>query len=92
VLVAANSDQNALNDRQAVLNDDGKIDGITFEESEAERKRIENRLILGWGLAGAGAVALGVGAYLLAKAPAVSARVTLLPWANGRGMGMALRF
>ena len=91
-LAVATSDQTELNRSLALKDGTGKIIGITKPEADAEQMRLDTQYVLGWSLAGVGAVGLGVGALLLATAPSVGAHVSLAPWGNGRGAGLTVRF
>ncbi|MCO4762097.1 MAG: hypothetical protein KC502_11370 [Myxococcales bacterium] len=93
VLLVASSDQAELNRKLAItkiIDGEKKIVGISKIDADSETTRLDNQFYLGWGLAGAGAVGLTIGALLLATAPA--ARVSLSPWPNGRGMGLTMQF
>lgn len=92
VLVSAQSDQQALQRRLAIVDSEKKIVGISVEESDAEHDRLATQFTLGWGVAGAGFVLLGVGALAVATAPTAARNMTLSPWPNGRGAGLTLRF
>lgn len=54
----------------------GKVTAWSLQEANAERDRLNRRIYASWGLAGAGVVVVGVGAWLLVRAPTVSVAVT----------------
>ncbi len=90
-LARAVADQNTLDAKLAQKEGD-KIVGISKEDADLENSRITNSIYLGWGLAGAGVLGIGVGAVLVATAPRAAQRVSLLPWVGGRGLSATLRF
>ena len=54
----------------------GKVTGWSLQEANAERDRLNGRIYASWGLAGAGAVVAGVGAWLLVRSPETTVALT----------------
>ncbi len=88
VLALANSDDNALQQKYGPRGIDGTIAGIGRDQAHAEAARIEQQYLIGWGVAGAGAVATVVGLVLALRTP--SPTVAVVP--NVAGAQVAWRF
>ena len=91
VLIGATDDQAALDKKAQNRDPQGKIIGITQAEFEREQERINDSIYRGYGIAGAGLLAVGVGAYLVASS-GTAKTVQLTPGPTTRGVGLAWRF
>ena len=89
LLISYLGDQATLDEQREKLGPDGKVVGISHEKYEQDQQALWTRRGLGYGAAGVGLAAVGVGAWMLLTAPA-DATVTLAP--AGRGVTLAWRF
>jgi len=85
--VATRGDVEAYN-KLVATDASGKVGGTSLTEANAERDRLNGRIYASWGMAGGGAVAAGVGAWLLVRAP--KGPVAVAP--VGSGVVVAVRF
>ncbi len=68
LLISYTADQTALDDRQDVVNDDDKVLGISYDKYADEQQALWTRRNLGFGAAGIGLAAAGLGAWMLVTA------------------------
>jgi len=84
LVASALSDQQALDDKVAKRSVGGspKITGLSYEEYAAEQDRLDRNHIVAGVTAAAGAIATGIGVWMLLNPP-VEANAVLLPTGNG---------
>ena len=98
VYVAAMADRTALDERLAVVPESGLIEGIAWDDARQQADRIGRYKTVGAALVGAGALAAGLGAWLLvdrrqgqARAP-YDVDVAWVPSAHGSAINLSKRF
>lgn len=91
LLLGANDAQSDLDKQGQQRDASGKIIGISQADYQREQERINSSIYRGYGIAGAGLAAVGVGAYLIASSGTAST-VHWTPGPTTRGVGLAWQF
>lgn len=85
------ADQEALNEKTHITNDDGKVIGIDFETYDGEQARLNDRAFWRSTLLVTGAAVAGAGAWMLLTAPEQRSSLRLVP-AGGRSLALVWDF